>query len=162
MGYGCPVCGDPQADGVHLANHLALTAMIRGGDHETYLDEHVPGWEKLDEEDLATELAEVAEDVEYPQVFEDTSDNASAHEHGATQNDAGTHQHGSPHEHGIADRPRTGDGVPDGPSDAETERILEKAQELTRKRREDDVESGEGEDGSREENDTGDEHDDRE
>ena len=38
MGYACPVCEDPQSDATHLANHLAFTAMLRGGEHGEWLD----------------------------------------------------------------------------------------------------------------------------
>ena len=41
MGYACPVCDHPQADARHLANHLAFTALARGGDHEAWLDDAV-------------------------------------------------------------------------------------------------------------------------
>ena len=73
MGYECPVCGDPQADETHLANHLAFTAIARGGDHEAWLDEHVPEWGQLDDEGLADAVVELAEETDFPQVFEDTT-----------------------------------------------------------------------------------------
>ena len=73
MGYRCPVCGDPQADGVHLANHLAFTALVRDGDHESWLEDNVPDWEERGEEGLAAAVTDLAESAEYPQVFEDTT-----------------------------------------------------------------------------------------
>ena len=30
MGYECPVCATEEADGEHLANHLALQALVHG------------------------------------------------------------------------------------------------------------------------------------
>ncbi len=138
MGYSCPVCSDPQADAHHLANHLAFTALVRGGDHEAWLDEHVPDWESMDEESLAPAVTEHAEETEYPQVFEDTT---GQHDH--------RHQHGG---HGHADHPsRQGrDDVPQDVSmaDLPTEEelsteaadALERARELTRERRETDSE----------------------
>jgi len=118
MGYSCPVCGDPQADDVHLANHLAFTAIARGGDHGAWLDEHVPEWGGMDEAGLADAVTEHAEETEYPQVFEDTTDE---HDHG----------------HGGADLPPgTEQRTPDGSLDAEAEEILAEAREMTRKRRE--------------------------
>ncbi|MEF8838655.1 MAG: DUF5810 domain-containing protein [Haloarculaceae archaeon] len=73
MGYACPVCGDPQADAGHLANHLAITAIARGGDHEAWLEEHVPDWTDRGEDTLATALSEQASEADYPQIFEDTT-----------------------------------------------------------------------------------------
>jgi hypothetical protein len=136
MGYACPVCTDPQADATHLANHLAFTALARGGDHEDWLDEHVPEWESMDETTLGEELAGTADDTEYPQVFEDTTDQGHSHDHD--------------HEH-AGGRPTR--GVPDAMlSEAESaladeevgdhDDILAEARELTRKRR------AEGEDSS--------------
>ena len=148
MGYSCPVCEDPQADGVHLANHLAFTAMVRGGDHEAYLDEHVPGWAELSEDELAAELGDVAEETEYPQVFEDTTEEGHehdehdhAHEHGGhdhARGGQGGHDHGSPAgRSGPGDAPLpSGTSVPEPSPGDETEEILEEARELTRKRRE--------------------------
>lgn len=135
MGYSCPVCGDPQADGIHLANHLAITALTRGGDHEEYLDEHVPDWEELGEDGLAEKVVEMAEDAEYPQLFEDTTQHE--HEHGHDH----THEHGgSDHEHGRASETGSPDELPFEAEIPDTEgdaaEIIQEAQELTRKRRE--------------------------
>jgi hypothetical protein len=129
MGYACPVCGDPQADATHLANHLAFTALARGGDHEAWLDEQVPEWESLDETTLGERLAEMAEETDYPQVFEDTT--------GGHQHDHGDHAGGR----------QAGGDVPDAMlqeaedalADADTvdaDGVLEEAMELTRKRHE--------------------------
>lgn len=128
MGYSCPVCEDPQADGVHLANHLAITAMTRGGDHEEFLDDHVPDWQELGEQELAERLRERAEETEYPQVFEDTT---GGHDH--------DHDHtGSPQRGGGSPTdsiPFEAD-MPDEPGEDDAEEIMEEAMELTRKRRE--------------------------
>jgi hypothetical protein len=64
MGQECPVCGSEEADGEHLANHLAFTALVRGGDHETWLDEHVPDWADRDPETLAPEVTPHATETE--------------------------------------------------------------------------------------------------
>jgi len=116
MGYSCPVCGDPQADDVHLANHLAFTAIARGGDHEAWLDESVPEWGGMGESELAEAVADHAEETEYPQVFEDTT---GGHDHGGADLPPGTEQL-----------------TPDGSLDAEAKEILAEAREMTRKRRE--------------------------
>jgi hypothetical protein len=119
MGYACPVCETPQADARHLANHLAFTALLGDGDHESWLDEHAPDWEQSGEADLAERVEKGASEVEYPQVFEDTT--------------------GHDHRHGD-DEPRPGDLFDErptrGPSadanlDAETASAIEQAREMT-------------------------------
>lgn len=102
MGFRCPVCGDPQADAGHLANHLAITAVTRGGSHEDWLDEHVPDWEELGEAGLAEEVHELADDAEYPQVFEDTTGQDLGASEGTGHGDHTGHDHGDPstHDHG--------------------------------------------------------------
>ena len=131
MGYACPVCSDPQADGAHLANHLAFTALVRGGDHEAWLDEHVPDWASMDEASLGEKLTEMADDADYPQVFEDTTDQ---HADGV-----GEHDHGHDHAgmQGVSDAMlgEAEDALAD--EDIETpDDIMAEARELTRKRRE--------------------------
>jgi hypothetical protein len=81
MGYACPVCDQPQADAGHLANHLAFTALTGGTDHEAWLDEHVPDWGQMGEADLAPVVVDHASETEYPQVFEDTTDQGTGHSH---------------------------------------------------------------------------------
>jgi hypothetical protein len=128
MGYSCPVCGDPQADAGHLANHLAFTALTRGGDHEDWLDEHVPDWESMDEEGLAPEVTDLAERVEYPQVFEDT-----AEQHG----DHSDRQHG--HGGGVPEGVDMADLPDEDELSAEAADAIERARELTRERHESDA-----------------------
>lgn len=78
MGYACPVCGTPQADKRHLADHIAVTAMVHGDDHETFLEDHVEGWSSMGPDELGPVVAELATEAEYPRLFEDTTD----HDHG--------------------------------------------------------------------------------
>jgi hypothetical protein len=122
MGFSCPVCDDPQADGVHLANHLAITALTRGGDHETFLDDHVPDWQELGEAELAEQLRSSAEQTEYPQVFEDTT--------GHTHADESDGAHAS-----QADAVPFETDLPSEMSDGAADEVVEEAMELTRKRR---------------------------
>ena len=129
MGYSCPVCDDPQADDEHLANHLAVTAMMRGGDHEAWLDERVPDWEGMGPTELATEVVERAEETEYPQVFEDTTD---GHDHQSVE----SHDQGA-----RADLPPGADALVDADHDVDAEKILEEAREMTEQRRSGDEES---------------------
>ncbi|WP_277542743.1 DUF5810 domain-containing protein [Haloarcula laminariae] len=79
MGYACPVCDDPQADATHLANHLAFTALTGGGDHETWLDDHVTEWGQLGETELAERVVDHADEREFPQVFEESG--VADHDH---------------------------------------------------------------------------------
>jgi hypothetical protein len=95
MGYACPVCETPQRDGEHLANHLAFTAMLRGGDHETWLSEHAPGWETEDPDTLAARVTDLAESAVYDEVFEDTTDDHAGHEHAGDHSDTA----GDPRQH---------------------------------------------------------------
>lgn len=64
MGYACPVCGDPQVDERHLADHLAFTGIMGDGDHESWLDDHVPEWGSMDAEQLGPLAADHAEAVD--------------------------------------------------------------------------------------------------
>jgi hypothetical protein len=102
--------------------------MLRGGEHEAWLDEHVPEWADLDEERLGTAVADRAEEREFPQVLEDTTDGR-----------------GHNHDHGHEVRGDLPAGVEDpsdldlteGTPDERTRDVLDEARKLTRKRRED-------------------------
>jgi hypothetical protein len=139
MGYRCPVCGDPQADGVHLANHLGFTAMLRGGDHEAWLDEHVPDWGQQADEELAAQVTDHATEVEYPQLFEDTTDE---HDHEHSDHEHSDHEHS---EDEYAHTPASGhvataldEQTRADPQD--TRDVIAEARELTRRRRGTDTE----------------------
>lgn len=80
MGYACPVCETPQQDAEHLANHLAFSAMLGHADHEEWLDDRVPEWGELDPETLGDRVADDAPDAEFPQAFEDTTDDRAPRE----------------------------------------------------------------------------------
>ena len=147
MGYACPVCSDPQADGGHLANHLAFTAMLGDGVHEAWLDEHVPGWREMGETELADAATEEVEAVEFPQVFEDTvgglddGGDPPAERSGALFGGAG-HDHDRAdrvHADRMRDRDEAGE-----PTDEETAAILEEAREMTRRMLENDDEDNNG------------------
>lgn len=130
MGFACPVCDAPQADGEHLANHMAFSAILGRVDHERWLDDHAPGWSEDSPEALAAEITEYVEEVEFPQVFEE-----SGVDHGS-------------HEHGLEDGPASaGTRTPAQPLTEEDEAIIQEARELTREmhdRRIDHDESGGG------------------
>jgi hypothetical protein len=137
MGYACPVCDTPQRDGEHLAHHLAFTAMLHGGDHESWLDERVDDWSEREPAELAAEVTPHAADAEYEEVFEDTvprgrPDVGMGSGGAADAADHAGHDHaghaGHAHEH-PADA-----GVPDPTEvdDPEVAEALREAREMTR------------------------------
>lgn len=125
MGYACPVCDTSHADDIHLANHLAFTALLRGGDHEAFLDDHVPEWERHGEAYLAERVVEHAEEAELPYDTDEIPDSTSLREPGAAGNS-----------------PETAfeEARPDATSD-EVQDILREAREMTTERRSDDSET---------------------
>ena len=165
MGYACPVCGDPQADAEHLANHLAFSAMLGDDAHEDWLADHAPDWDESDADRLAPVVTAHAEEIEYPQVFEDTTDDGHDHDHehdhahgrGSTQDPGGPDHRGQGR---PGDDPLpSGTSVPEPSPDDETAEILREARELTRKRRESgdsggEESTGEGREGEAEESET--------
>lgn len=168
MGYACPVCATPQRDGEHLAHHLAFTAMLHGGDHEAWLDEHAPEWETADPAGLAAAVTPHADPAEYHEVFEDTTDRGrpdvdAAEFDGADRAVDRDHTHdGHGHTHRQHDAPSRGvDTAASGPTvggdnvDPETAAAIREARELTRRMYgDDDGPGGGGGDG-----DGGEDHD---
>ena len=131
MGYACPVCETPQRDGEHLAHHLAFTAMLHGGDHEAWLDEHVSDWAARDPAGLAADVTPHAADAEYHEVFADTA------ERGRPDVDLGVHDGvgSSGHDHaghGRAARggPKAADST--GEPDPAVAEALREAREMAR------------------------------
>nr|WP_232700375.1 DUF5810 domain-containing protein [Halobacterium wangiae] len=113
MGYECPVCTTEEADGEHLANHLAFTALVRGGEHEAWLDDHVADWADRDPESLAPEVT--------PHATE-------------TETEPSSEPHG--HDHEMPAVERTGNANVSG----DAAEILEEAQRLTEEMRGEDSE----------------------
>ena len=126
MGYACPVCETPQRDGEHLANHLAFTAMLRGGDHEAWLSETVPEWEAATPEALADTVVDHAPAAEYDEVFEDTTTDGHDHDHGETG------AHGQSRGPGNAGRPTpNGRGYDETADEAVLDGVVAEARQLT-------------------------------
>ena len=126
MGYACPVCDVEQADAVHLANHLAVTASLGREDHLEWLEDHAPEWESSTPAELAAIVGEYALEVDVPEFADDSN----------------THQHGHRSSDGRAPtledelarqaRHRGRDRVQGrGTLTAETEAVLDEARELT-------------------------------
>lgn len=119
MGYACPVCDAEQADDVHLANHLAVTASLGRDDHLEWLETHAPDWADCNPEELAEKVREYAPEIDVPE-FEEGAGGATFEDELAMQaRGAGR---------GDLTTPAT---------DPETEQILEEAHELTRRMHED-------------------------
>ena len=122
MSYLCPVCASPFGGSEPLADHLAITAILHGGDHEAWLDETVADWASLSRAALGERVVDHAE-------------TADDHEHIGAHNDGGNHSHGEPEPasglpNGID---AAGSGREAGGTlDADAQAIIEEARELTR------------------------------
>lgn len=119
MRYRCPVCGAEQADGVHLANHLAVTASLGRENHREWLEEYAPDWGDRGPEELAETVVEFAESIE---ADDDEGGGAGP----TLEDDLARH----------ARSPGRGDLTGDAES------VFQEARELTRKRRENATASG--------------------
>ncbi|MCU4927018.1 DUF5810 domain-containing protein [Halobacteria archaeon AArc-dxtr1] len=115
MGYACPVCDVQEADAVHLANHLAVTASLGREEHRSWLDDHAPDWQGCSPAELGEIVAEYADEVETPEFERGPGRSPSI--------DA-AHQRGSERPHPESDTDL----------DPEAAAVLEEARELTRQR----------------------------
>ncbi|QFU82405.1 DUF5810 domain-containing protein [Natronorubrum aibiense] len=127
MGYACPVCETEQADAVHLANHLAITASLGRRDHGEWLEAHAPDWADCSPEELGEIVSQHASEIETPD-FESSG-------HG--------HDHGRPDslEEGLASQSRQPGR---GALSTEAEGVLQEARELTRQMESDGTDHDEG------------------
>ncbi len=125
MSYACPVCDTQQADAVHLANHLAITASLGRQDHSEWLAEHAPEWSECTPEELGEIVSQHVPEI-------DTS-GVEASSHG--------HDHGRPEslEEGLARQSRQPGR---GALSVEAESVLEEARELTQQMASDDDDDG--------------------
>jgi hypothetical protein len=110
MAYVCPVCDAVEADAEHLANHLAVTASLHGGDHAAWLEEHAPDWPNRSPSELGATAVEHARE----RVLDDES---TAHDHD---------REAKPDVRNA----RSGQGA-GRRLDAETKQVLREARELT-------------------------------
>lgn len=153
MGYLCPVCETPQQDSEHLANHVAITAMVRDEAHAAWLDAHVDGWRDASPNELAGELVDHVDPVDYDEAAVEHADfpgSATSEGGGHDGEDGLEHGHGDGHGHDGSgpshgrdpDRP-SADAHPGSPADVdgdvdseqfddEVEEIIEEALEMTR------------------------------
>lgn len=105
MAYACPVCEAPQADGTHLANHLAFTALLHDDEHADWLDGVAQDWADRTPENLADVVIDHAEEIDVDTVTAEAAD---------------------------VPRPTTRSG--DLPADSEVQRVVEEAIEMTQER----------------------------
>lgn len=105
MAYACPVCEAPQADGAHLANHLAFTALLHDDEHADWLDGVAADWADRTPEDLADVVIEHAEEIDVDTVTAEAADGS---------------------------RPTT--RTADLPADSEVQRVVEEAIEMIEER----------------------------
>lgn len=129
MGYSCPVCETPQHDSEHLANHLAMTAMLHEDDHEAWLDDHVEGWGDLTPPELGNRVVTAAEEVDYDEAAVEAADLPES------EPNADSHDHSHEHDHAVPDaEAATTAGRGADSLDDEAEAVLEEAREMTRER----------------------------
>lgn len=137
MGLACPVCEVPHPDGEHLADHVAITATTRAGDHRAWLDDHAPDWESMTRSELADLVTEYAEEVDSIDLHEEIERHrAQEHDHGGQ----GGHDHSGPasHDHGGmtghgGQPPTTGGGTEE--LDEEAQAIVAEARRMAEQRR---------------------------
>ncbi|OLZ39478.1 hypothetical protein A6E15_00100 [Natrinema saccharevitans] len=128
MGYACPVCEAEEADAVHLANHLAITASLGREEHREWLEEHAPDWADCSPEELGARVSPHAEEIDTPE-FE-------GHDHGHGR------EPGRPDSlEGTVGRGSRGPGR--GDLTAEAADVLQEAAELTRE-----METADGDEGT--------------
>ena len=122
MGYLCPVCEEPFADAQQCANHLAVTAILHGERHETWLAETVAeqltesadSWEAVPRATLADLVAELAEET-------DDHDHPGDHTHPIDSQPVDP-----ANQPAITESPTAVEGL-----DADAQAILREARELT-------------------------------
>jgi len=118
MAYVCPVCDAVEADAEHLANHLAVTASLREGDHATWLEAHAPDWPEQSPSELGATVVEHAREREVDGADSQTYPPDRPHERSKTPFEGAT--------------PGEAEEIDRAP-DRETEQILREARELTRR-----------------------------
>lgn len=144
MAYACPVCAEPQVDAVHLADHLAFTAIVGDDAHEAWLDETVGEWGDRSREDLAAAVVDHAEETDFPIDIDD--EDVGRAERGVRGHDHGGEGVGHSRGERPSQRPPAADAPPadtpaaDAPSadDETVEDVLDEAREYTRRMQGDD------------------------
>jgi len=125
MSYLCPVCAAPFGDAEPLADHLAVTAILHGGDHEAWLDDTVDDWDGLSRVDLGERVVDHAETT-------DDHEHIGEHGHGDHEHSHSEPEPASGLPNGIDAADGSTPGVGDTALDADAQAIIEEARELTR------------------------------
>jgi len=125
MSYLCPVCAAPFGDAEPLADHLAVTAILHGGDHEAWLDDTVDDWDGLSRVDLGERVVDHAETT-------DDHEHIGEHGHGDHEHSHREPEPASGLPNGIDAADGSTPGVGDTALDADAQAIIEEARELTR------------------------------
>lgn len=143
MGYACPVCEERQVDAEHLANHVAFTAILRGGNHETWLDDHVPEWDERSPATLGSAIAEFAESFEM--AVPDDSSHSRSRDRSKERSRLGIEERAGSSRDTEATGPAEKPGERAKEVSPEDEAVLETARELTRRMLADDPEPADSE-----------------
>jgi hypothetical protein len=127
MAYRCPVCDVLQPDGEHLANHLAITAMLDRTAHAEWLAAHAPDFEEMNPSELAAQITPALEPVDED---EDTTTPPASpgFDWSEGPTDGASFEHAIQHQAG---RGRTAPGAGRADLDPDTRAVLAEAQELT-------------------------------
>ena len=129
MGYLCPVCAEPFGDAAACANHLAVTAILHGEDHEAWLADAVA--ERADEavDDTADDWESVPRS-ELAELVADRAEETTDHDH------PGEHSHTHPVDGSHEEATQGGPAITESQAetarlDADAQAILDEARELT-------------------------------
>jgi len=125
MSYLCPVCESPFGGSEPLADHLAVSAILHGGDHEAWLDETVADWDALSRGELGERVVDYAETT-------DDHEHVGDHGHGDHEHSHSTPEQASGLPNGIDASGASARNAADSALDADAQAIIEEARELTR------------------------------
>lgn len=125
MGYLCPVCAEPFGDAAACANHLAVTAILHGEDHDAWLADAVD-----ERAEAAVDDWESVPRVELAEIVADRAEETTDHDH------PGEHSHTHPVDGSHEGPTQGGPAIIESKAetaqlDADARAILEEARELT-------------------------------
>ncbi|MFO7834737.1 MAG: DUF5810 domain-containing protein [Halohasta sp.] len=129
MGYLCPVCAEPFGDAAACANHLAVTAILHGEDHDAWLADAVDERAEAAVDDTADDWESVPR-VELAEIVADRAEETTDHDH------PGEHSHTHPVDGSHEETTQGGPAIIESKAetaqlDADARAILEEARELT-------------------------------
>ena len=136
MGFACPACDSVHHDAEHLANHLAVTAMLGSDEHEAWLDEHAPGWNDSTPRELGALLREHVEEESFPEL-DDVHDHGDDEPRGGDLFEDEPELREPPRDAGSAGASSVPGGTPGGSPNADASggagvsAIMDEAREMT-------------------------------